>query len=475
LTSNPGSPDGSRTRREWNGWIGSTFSLVVAVLALIGCAREALPPDLILVTVDTLRADHMSLYGYSRETTPNIDRFFAQGRVYERAYASSSYTPPSVFSILTGLWPFHHGLRKFMRMAPDSLETLATRLSAAGYECGAFVSNYVLRDEKTGLARGFATYDDSLPEKEAYRDTYERSAVPTTVAALAWLAERSDSEIPYFLWVHYIDPHGPYSPPEPKVREFSHQNPEPMNLDDIPKYQRHPGVEDALEYVDLYDEEIAHVDDSIGRLLRTVASLHRDRPWMVALSSDHGEALLERKQRFEHAIHVYEELIRVPLALRGEGIEPSRVAEPVSIVDIAPTLLAAAGLPIPEEFDGVPLGSTTPRHTVYSEAYPASDDWASQLWRTAIRGDEKWLLAPAARDVVNPFRSDFARIPETLTMFLSDEPTPDALAQLRAWHQEDWDLRRAEVDGTVKQSESPRRSKLNNADRDALRALGYLE
>jgi arylsulfatase A-like enzyme len=432
--------------------------------------------DLILITVDTLRADHMSLYGYARETTPSIDGFFAQGRVYERAYATSSYTPPSVVSILTGLWPFHHGIRRFMHIAPDSLETLATRLSAAGYDCGGFVSNYVLKDEKTGLARGFATYDDELPEKEPYRNAYERSAEPTTESVLAWLELRRASDRPYFLWVHYVDPHGPYAAPEPKAREFSHDAPEPMDIDAIPKYQRHPGLNDAAEYVDRYDEEIAHVDRSIGRLLRAITALDRDRPWLVAFTSDHGEALVERPLRFQHSHHVWEELILVPLALRGTGIATARVTEPVSIVDIAPTLLLAAGIQVPINLDGVPLEATPSRRTLYAESYPGRNEQSAFLWRAAIWGDEKWVLSPARGEPTNSFETNPSRrVLETLTPFPRAAVSPDALAVLHGWHKEDWSLQRNAKSGGPGTPGGRRAPKLTKEDRAALGALGYLE
>jgi arylsulfatase A-like enzyme len=434
-------------------------------------ARRA--SDLFLITVDTLRADHMSLYGYSRETTPELDLFFSKGRVYRRAYATSSYTSPSVVSILTGLWPFHHGVRRFMQVIPESLDTLATRLSAKGYDSGGFVSNYVLRGGKTGFARGFETFDDDLPEKEAFRDEYERSAIPTTEAAQTWLEQRRNSDRPLFLWVHYIDPHGPYAPPHPKVREFSHDAPEPMDPAAIPEYQRYPGLTDALEYVDLYDEEIAHVDRSIGHLLDSISKLDRDRPWLVAFTSDHGEALTERPQRFQHSQHVWEELIAVPLALRGTGIEPGSVSEPVSIVDIAPTLLVAAGLPLPEGLDGLPLTSAPERRAIYSESYPPEQEPVTFMWRAARLGDEKWVLAPSRHRQAKGFRIESSNpFPEKLTPFPNTPESPEAFRDLFKLHASEVKALQSNRNRPASKTEAAR---LSDKDRAALKALGYVE
>jgi len=181
-----------------------------------------------LITVDTLRADHLGMYGYSRDTSPNIDRWFADSRVYQRAYATEAATAPSVASILTGRLPQHHRVRLFYQLLGREIPALPDILAGAGYQTAAVVSNLVLTDEAMGMASRFDSYDDFVDEPEPSREVWERNARRTSDAAIGWLDDQRDPARPSFLWVHYMDPHGPYQAPEDRSTNFEHDRPLPF-------------------------------------------------------------------------------------------------------------------------------------------------------------------------------------------------------------------------------------------------------
>ena len=384
-------------------WVlnGLRWSLLcVALVCQPSCAPDPpeRPPNIVLITVDTLRADHMSLYGYERETTPEIDAWFGEGAVFERAYATTSFTPPSVISFLTGLYPQRHGVRYYGQRIDENLETLGSWLGDLGYERAAFVANISLRAKALGLGPHFDHYDDEMTEQEAFRSShYERSAAPNTDAALEWLANRSDPERPFFLWIHYMDPHGPYTPPAPKVRDFEHAGEKAIDPERVPLYQRYEGLTDGLEYIDLYDEEIAHVDHHIGRLLEGLKRHTIPEQTIYALTADHGECLMEHGYWFSHGFDIFEDVVRVPLAFRGPGIAPRREDAPVSIVDIPPTLMAAIGQEPPKGLDGVPLVEPgRPNVPVFIESIM---DATSGYWKGVLDDSRKWAVftpAPGA-------------------------------------------------------------------------------
>jgi arylsulfatase len=408
------------------------FALAAGSVALRGPVPRPPPPppaarpgaaSILLVSVDTLRADHLGLYGYRRATSPRIDAWFASGRVYDSAYSTEASTAPSLVSLLTGLLPQQHGVRLLYQRIPDATETVAERLRRAGYQTAAVVSSVVLTAEALGLDARFEHYDDHVDEPEPRRPLFERRASRTTDAALAWLLEGRDPRRPHFLWVHYIDPHGPYRPPPERPVDFTHPAPSPLDLARVPDYQREPGVDDAFEYVDRYDEEIAYTDREVGRLLDGYARLGLTEGSLVVFTADHGESMLEHEQWFTHGYHVYEEITRVPLALRGPGIAMGRVAHPVSLADVAPTLLRAAGAAVPEGLFGRPLDEAGPDRAVYAEA---SGDWSEpHQWRAQWRGRGKWCLR------VERSRSRIGRVARLLLGF---EPFLSAHAGERRYY-----------------------------------------
>ena len=303
-----------------------------AALLFLGCnwiqAQGASGPNVLLVTIDTLRADRVGAYGLVDAATPTLDRLAANGVLFEQATAAAPLTLPSHASILTGQYPPTHGVRHnaIFRLG-DEAETLAERFQAAGVDTAAVVGAAVL-DPAFGLDQGFDHYDAELPqERSAAAGFFERSAEGVTDAALSWL-RRTDGR--FFLWVHYYDVHGSYHPPEPFKTRFA----------------KRP-----------YDGEVAYVDQELGRLLQGLAQSGRQSNTLVAVTADHGEGLGEHGEAY-HSYLIYDSVLHVPLLLSGPGVPAGRrVSSVVSTTGLAATLLHLAGLPALTKTD---VGDLTP-------------------------------------------------------------------------------------------------------------------
>lgn len=298
------------------------------LVAAVGQASGPRPhpgprPNLVLVTLDTTRADHLGAWGWPHARTPNLDALARRGTRFERCDTVAPITLPSHSSLLTGLYPPRHGVRDngTFVLAPR-FTTVAESLREAGYDSAAVVSAVVLA-RRHGLDQGFASYDDDLGAGYAAgTEVGERPAAVTTDAALAALGRL---RAPWFLWVHYFDPHEEYRPPTAWASEAGGPH-------------------------RLYDGEIAYLDHELGRLLRALPA-----DATVAVVGDHGEMLGEHGER-SHGLLLARGARRVPLLLAGPGV-PSGGSEPclVRTVDVAPTLLQLAGVPVPGGFDGKPL------------------------------------------------------------------------------------------------------------------------
>jgi arylsulfatase A-like enzyme len=340
------------------------LAAVILALSPLGCGPES-RPDVLLVVVDTLRADQLGAYGQPGSPTPSLDALAGSGVLFERAVAASSRTAPSHASLMTSLFVNEHSIgysNGGSRLAGEP--TLADHFAEAGYDTAAFVSNYMLR-RGMGLDRGFEVYDDELGRVETNRpDVVERIARDTTERALAWLG--SGRARPWFLFVHYQDPHGPYEPPPPYDERFARKpgaDEAPLRIrgnvsggPGMPEYQRLPGLRFPSQYRARYLGEVAYADEWIGRLLRGAEASARG-PLVVVMTSDHGESLGEDDLYFLHGEMTLPSVSHVPLLLRAPGLEPQRRAELVHHVDVLPTLLDLAGLPVPERARGLALGS----------------------------------------------------------------------------------------------------------------------
>src|SRR5262245_1664861 len=333
---------------------------ILAALCLAGCAGEPAPRLFLLVSVDTLRADRLGAYGSDRGLTPRIDALARESELFRAAYAPASHTLPSVAALWTGRLPQEIGVvDNLSRLAPG-VPTLAAELAERGFSTGAVVSNWVLR-RSSGLDAGFSVYDDELPRREAARAVPERIASETTDAALRLVGRcAAEPAVRCLVWVHYQDPHGPYTPPaggrearlareraEPDGGRLLPILPGPFGTGGIPSYQALGGVREVAFYRAGYDAEIAYLDAEVGRLLDSVRERGLWERAVVVLLADHGESLGENDYWFGHGEDLTEALVRVPLLLRVPGRAPGERPDVVSLVDLRPTLLAlATGEPV---------------------------------------------------------------------------------------------------------------------------------
>ena len=322
------------------GWIFG----VATGLAALGCARDPGRPDILLVTVDTLRADHCSAYGYGRPTTPRLDALARAGVLFETAYAPMATTAPAHATMFTGLLPLWHGLVKNGYVLAPGHRRLAPALAEAGYRTGAVVASFAL-DRRFGLATGFASYDDRFsgrdpsmktPSWEGHAvggGTFDRRADETRERAVEWLGTNgyleppTREQPPFFLWVHFFDPHRPYDPPADHRRLFP------------------PTGEDALAAeVAAYDGEVHYADAQLGLLLDALRDAGRLDRTLTVVTADHGEGLMQHGH-MEHGLHIYEEAVRVPFVVHWPAaLRARRLDAPVQLADVAPTLATVAGL-----------------------------------------------------------------------------------------------------------------------------------
>ncbi|MCP3964332.1 MAG: sulfatase-like hydrolase/transferase [bacterium] len=332
--------------------------------------KEPARPDVVLITIDTLRADALGFAGNAVVKTPVLDRLAAQGRVFTGAHAHNVVTLPSHANILTGLYPYQHGIRDNSGFKlGDSVPTLATVLRAAGYATGAFVAAYPL-DAEFGLGRGFDVYDDKYPAGPDPTEFVlpERPGDEVIAAALEWW--RGERGEPRFLWVHLFDPHAPYLPPEPFAT----------------RYRETP-----------YLGEVAATDSFLRPLLEPFLE-GGEPPAVIAMTADHGEALGDHGE-MTHGLFAYEPTLAVPLVLWGPGVTPGRDAGPARHVDLFPTLLAAAGVEAPgddarERYGRSLLGDSDAVPTTYFEALSANLNRGWAPLRGVIREGRKLIALP---------------------------------------------------------------------------------
>jgi arylsulfatase A-like enzyme/peptidoglycan/LPS O-acetylase OafA/YrhL len=434
----------------------------LGLLEPLGAPPPPRRPNVVLITIDTLRADHVSSYGHARPTTPVLDGLARDGLRFSRAYSTASWTAPAITSLLTGLYPLEHGIAKGrggggrvieQDPLPPSLPYLPQRLRASGYRTLGLTANGHLA-EPLGFGRGFDRY--------ACIGFGDAGEIEATLEA--WTPARPDRR-PTFVWLHLLDPHLPYraqdpwlsgvwpSPPADRDALAGAVNRRDLRALDVSG--------ERLDYLRaLYDSEIHRIDALLGRVL---ARIDDKEHTLVVVTSDHGEEFLEHGD-FGHGHSLYDEVLRVPLIVRLPGGQRAGqvVDAPVSLVDVAPTILAAAGLPdttLPGEDLSAAASELTGR-TLF-----ASDERVGQI-RAVIRGHEKWIhfADGAARDqYFDLARDPTEQHPATLSAALDDgQPIADVL--------------RAHESQSAAARPTPGAPRaLPEAIGDALRALGYAE
>jgi len=354
---------------------------------LWACGSDWRPArNLVFISLDTTRRDHLTNYGYPRATAPTVDGLARRSTVFENVYAQSTHTSPSHATMFTGVYPHLHGVRFNGDRLDHSRVTLAQILLQGGFRTGAFISGYTLRSDASDLNRGFEVYDSHF-------DGLRRDGRLTTDLALEWLRRREPSDR-YFLFLHLFDAHGPYRPAGHYAHLFESPDPGPL-LDRIPPYQvnvnaRGELVRNLNAYVDAYDAMIRYADDQIARLLDEVDF----DDTVIVVTADHGETLGERYHKLDHGAQLFDEQIRIPLILWEPRGSPRRIEVAVETTDLLPTLLELLGVAIPADLGCqgrslVPLlrgRQLSARPAVFSSADPEPH-----------HGDRGYILDPKRR------------------------------------------------------------------------------
>lgn len=438
--------------------------------------------NIILLTLDALRADHLSSYGYDRTTSPFIDELAADGLQFRNAYSASSHTREAVPAILTGCYPGEAVDDRFQRSADTIAERLRDGFETAGFHSNPFVSRAY------GFDQGFDTFDDDLHlggnrlfalaqrALDKLRNRHYARAAEINERSLAWL-DSLNGDRPFLLWNHYMDPHGPYEAPAEYQRQFhgdvlsrkqstklyhrALKNPESIT----DKERRH--------LIDLYDAEIAYTDDQLQGFFSALEDRGLLEESLVVITADHGDAFGEHGY-YEHPRYLHDELVRVPMILVGSDISPGSIETPTSTLDVVPTILNAVGrtnesLPGEDLLDVAVSPDAYADRTVISQARGENDD--SHLRRFAGRGQRTTIFAEYDLEteqvhIEDQADSDSERTSEGGSESRSAGDTVED--RLRAHIEEH---ATGEVDTDEEEDEAP--EEVNNEIQDRLSALGY--
>jgi arylsulfatase A-like enzyme len=375
----------------------SQIAVAVTAWALVVGANHQLcaasdRPSVLVITVDALRVDHLGSYGYDKPTSPNIDQLLSDGLLFERAWTPEPLTGPAMCSMITGLSPQEHAATRNGLRMKTGLNSLPKILAEQGWRTAAFVGTWTLKDNLTLLGEHFETYGERLRRRRWFGVlNSEATGEDITNDALEWLNDSGtkDSASPFFLWVHYIEPHAPY--------RFHEKYAGRLSIND-----------DKLTRIDRYDTEIAAVDEAIGRLLAGVQELGHDDNLVVVFTADHGESLGEHDY-WGHGRYLYEPSLRIPLGISWRGRIPAgRTSSQATLLDLAPTLLELGGVDVPNELPGRSWAGTArggealAERTLCYQAHRGAVHGGTHdnerkrskglLWVGVIEGDRKELL-----------------------------------------------------------------------------------
>jgi len=343
-----------------NALRGVLASLALVSLAAAGCGGHR-PPNVILLVVDTLRADHVSAYGYSRETTPVLDRLMTEGVRFDAAISASSWSATSHATIITGTLPHQHGVREWGSALSAQTPPLTSYLKAHGYATGLFSTHRSFHETIAGvqadLDASYVLPGTVTPE----HPPYDRTALEQ---AAAWAAAQTE---PYFMWAVIVTPHAPYvrypedwddryftDMPEGGERRYPFGHNQWLGLGRIPGSVRDGDHQEVGYYINRYDRSVRYADELIGELLSSLREADRLDNTLIVITSDHGEGFGDHEV-FAHGLYLYDFLVRVPLLVTYPGVVPGGQvwSQPVGLVDLAPTILGFAGIEPPAVMSGV--------------------------------------------------------------------------------------------------------------------------
>ena len=421
----------------------------ILLAALVACCAQAEPrPNIVLLSIDTLRADKLGCYGYDKPTSPNLDRLAAEGLLFENATCEVPLTAPSMGAMLTSRPPRVNGATRNGVRLPDEIKTAPQLLQEAGYQTFCVQSNWTLKAKLSGIERGFDIYDDDFHDKRWGIIKPERNGPHVTERALKFLAER-DTEKPFFAWIHFSDPHAPYK----LHKEFKVWEQASWRLDKVGKVRAK------------YDSEIAFTDNEVAKVL---AALPENTA--IIFVADHGESLYEHDY-LGHGRRIYQNNMHIPFVVRAPGLTPGRSTAPVTGLDVGPTLLGLAGLSPIATMTGVDVLKSPPAadrvriFETYGGAVPNLPGAESIM---ATRGPmRQGVLQGHWKLIVDGKREelyDLAQDPGELKDL--HKVNAAKVAELRA-HLDLWEKAYPQ---TQEQAEA-----LSDEDRQALEAFGYLK
>lgn len=459
----------------------SFFLVTLILLSSILLNHQLLgKPDLrniIIISVDTLRADHLSCYGYPLQTSPELDKFAADSILYRNFYSLTALTGPAFTTMLTALPPHKHGAKRNGLSIYRKIRTLPEILDRFGYHSAAFISNWPLRKKLSGLHHGFDEYFEVFTKKRwlGVKDP-EGRAPDVTREAVAWLEENYKKKPRILMWVHYSEPHAPY---------INHKG---FNFDysSVPESAYPPGTH--MKRIKKYDSEIAFTDHHIGRFIQRLKELGVYEDSLIIFNADHGESFGEHNY-FKHGKYLYNSTVQVPLIVKlpGDRFKNTRRDENACMLDIAPTVLSVLNLPILPHMDGVPLIKNgqddyrpDPDRAIVLEAYRSAVRGRRSQGKfhmkvkpiryAVIRGPFKLIYNP------KPKTYEAYRIPadpfETLSVYNATQTLP-MLDRMQTMVLESFD--RIGLYIRLNRKKRLETSALSKEDLDKLKSLGYID
>jgi arylsulfatase A-like enzyme len=436
----------------------------LVVLGTLACAPSPPRPSVVLLVVDTLRADRLGAWGSPRGATPHLDALARAGTSFSRAYAAATWTLPSVASMLTGLHPTTLAATQFRSRIPEAVDTLAERLRREGYGTAAVVS-HILVGARAGFAEGFDDFDE-----EEIGGPGHVSSPGVTARGERLLRALAARGKPFFLFLHYFDPHYEFV----RHPEYGWAAASEGRLDGTERRERvaaldPPPTEEEIAFLAArYDEEVRFTDAAIGRFLRTLESLDLDEETIVVVTSDHGEELWDHGQ-FGHGgtQSLHEEVVRVPLIVRTPANPPAVVPATVSLVSVTPTVLDLADLPAGDDLEAAPLDDPPAAEAVLCEFVFAG---RVRTQDAADRGVRRAWIGARHKLVEDEFRGEIALFDlqadpaERADLSAVDPARAAALAEAL----------RSRVAELLRVAHAPETMDMTGPQRERLEALGYV-